>query len=272
MNKEIGYDSDGDGLSDGQEILIRFKKKYNFIGPTIDPDPGAIYFQMVSNPLSADSDYDGIADGWVDVYGTQQTNDGEPMIKSPYQVPYYVWKSIEFSGLSKLNDKFEKDDNLDTLLVGVNPALQEKDCSYSTLIKKDPYIFGIGKYFCNFYIAYYDKENADRVLKELTMSKQVADNILSFLDGISNPLGDPNIVGEPEKASFGVALYSVFRSLGVINPDTQPDLKADKKLDLFIDLYGVEHGKTPICVVASIIKISSKDGGVSVFKSYQDWP
>lgn len=258
MNKEIGYDSDGDGLSDGQEILIRFKKKYNFIGPTIDPDPGAIYFHMVSNPLSADSDYDGIADGWVDVYGTQQTNDCFPMIKALYIVPSYVKPAIEFSGLSKTDSKFEDNKNLKYLSPQSDPSLLER-CVYSTPVHKDSGIFGgIGNYYCNFTIDFLDDSDAIRVLAELTGSYDTAANILSFTDDVSNPLGDPNMNGmwaqcvNGDLVSFVVGFYSVLRSLGVSWVDSY-----GVKLNKFLEIYRKADGKTPVCVRASIIQIAS---------------
>lgn len=262
MNKEIGYDSDGDGLSDGQEIIIGLKRKYIGVGPS----EYVIYFQMVSNPLSADTDYDGVADGWVDVYGTQQTNDCFPTIKASYKVPSYVKIAIEFSGLSKHDKKFEEDNNLDYLYASVDPQLQENSCLYTTSLKEDSSFWGIGKYYCSFYISYYKKDKADEILAKLTNSKQTAENILSFLDDISNPLSDPNMDGPLPIAALAT-FYSWLRTIGVINADEQ----AEDKLNLFLALYCRENGKTPLCVIASIIKIS-KDGEVSEYKKYQNWP
>lgn len=261
MNKEIGYDSDGDGLSDGQEIRIGLKRKYIGVGPS----EYVIYFQMVSNPLSADSDYDGIADGWVDVYGTQQTNDSFPMIKASYNVPSYVKIAIEFSGLSKRDKKFEEDNNLDTLYACADPKLQENGCLYTTSLKEDSSIFGIGRYYCSFYISYYEKNKADEILAKLTNSKQTAENIISFLDDISNPLSDPNMVG-PLWVGDLATIYSWLRTIGVINPAEQ----AEDKLNLFLALYCRENGKTPLCVIAAINQIL-KDGEASEYKKYQNW-
>lgn len=267
FNKDVGYDSDGDGLSDGQEIIIDFK--YKIIGPTIDREPPVLYFHMVSNPLSADSDYDGIADGWVDVYGTGQTNDCFPTIKGGYDVPSYVELAIRLSGLSKRHELFEKEDNLDHLHAYADPKLQENECLYSTPIREDTRFSGIGKHFCVFSIAYYDKKDADKVLRKLNFSKQETESILSFLDAISNPLSDPTMsMMVPTWVGYSANIYPFLRDIGVINADE----KAREKLDLFLKLYGKENGKTPICVSASIHRISGWDGEVSVYKCYQSRP
>ena len=66
-------DSDNDGLSDGEEILMHvvddanevknaYKYMYNFIPDALISDNGGIYFSVRSNPFLRDSDSDGIMD------------------------------------------------------------------------------------------------------------------------------------------------------------------------------------------------------------------
>ena len=64
---ETGKDTDGDGLTDGEEILLLFQSKYtpDFCGP-LSMNDYTMYFKMRSNPMLVDTDCDGLNDFYDD--------------------------------------------------------------------------------------------------------------------------------------------------------------------------------------------------------------
>lgn len=83
-DKATGYDTDEDGLADGQEILINFMPKVipDFCGPVDVVNGAVMHFTMVSDPNLPDSDGDGCVDGPNDVWDNEQTNDNKPLVGS----------------------------------------------------------------------------------------------------------------------------------------------------------------------------------------------
>lgn len=69
-DKNKGHDTDDDGLSDGEEIIVKFGYKAipDFIGP-VPFNNLKLYFQYSSNPIITDTDEDGIGD-FSDCYPT----------------------------------------------------------------------------------------------------------------------------------------------------------------------------------------------------------
>lgn len=75
-------DSDGDGLSDGQEVV-----NVNYFGQT---RLAQISYDVLSNALAVDSDYDGLLDGDEGIANRMNaanvdTSSGEPTVLTPLQ-------------------------------------------------------------------------------------------------------------------------------------------------------------------------------------------
>ena len=87
----VGVDSDGDGLSDCEELV----KGTNRLVPDTDTDgiPDGIEFQMGTNPLeiqhTTDSDFDGIVD-WLEVQRHTNVTSNDPRIQERYSYQYDV--------------------------------------------------------------------------------------------------------------------------------------------------------------------------------------
>ncbi len=153
--------------------------------------------------------------------------------------PWYIYDAIVYSGLLDEHRRLSHD---------CLYASSEFANIYTSRIYSGGY-FDSNLYFSQFVIRYYNEEESNKILIRLTESKEVAENVLSFLDCVSEPLGDPNMP-LPLEGQVIVTAYSFLRSVGIIDMDYE----AFEKLCFFLSLYMQADGQTALCVKAKLYK------------------
>lgn len=273
-------DSDEDGLSDSDEVCwskLLYDSKTNIYscksfsekiieidnglgmkkGQIVNNLYGVKLLPIYSNPLKADSDDDGIADGPIDIFGNGRINDNNPL--SPDQLtqgykktPSYILEAINFSKI------LEEDDRLSTKGLHISGKDDKTSYTYynSTYYDYTDKIWGFytSTFYTTFRIKYYSKQESDKILTNLTRSEQYSKLILKFLDDISEPLGDPNMP-LPDIPAFINSLYGFLRSVGVIDFD----IEASDRVSDFLHLYGKADGQTPLCTQAKLFLLGWLD-------------
>lgn len=266
-------DSDDDGLSDSYEVLwdkMLYNSKTNVYScksfpdemieinnglgninhKIINPLSGVKLLPIRSNPLKADSDDDGIADGPKDVLGNGRINDDNPLNITQFsqgykKAPTYILDAIIFSKL------LEEDKHLSVQgICTLEEDNKKSDAHYISSIYKyheEIWDFHPETYYSDFRVKYYSLEESKTILTNLLGSEQRFKLILKFLDDISEPLGDPNM-NLPNISAFVNSLYSFLRSTGA----TDFDKKTAERVSDFLKLYCKADGQTPLCTQAKL--------------------
>lgn len=237
-------DTDGDGLSDGKEII------YNIFyvgGPTLPNENGVVkgmyagyYFEMISDPRNIDSDGDGICDGEADALKNGQINDDMPMYKNIVIVPPYFKNSIQLFGLLNNDDRLQGD-----LVAILSQSDSRAVCATGIYVKEG------NTYTSQYHFILADDELADRAFGILVYNCDFAEKFNQFLydlDLFNEPLGDPSLISLPQPVSIVSSMYSLARIMGWI--DMQDVQKFEAQKEGFEDIYRKVDGRTPLCINA----------------------
>lgn len=237
-------DTDGDGLSDGKEII------YNIFyvgGPTLPNENGVVkgmyagyYFEMISDPRNIDSDGDGICDGEADALKNGQINDDMPMYKNNVDIPPYFEISIVISSLLERDDRLRGE--LTTVL---NQSDSRAVCATGI------YEIEGRAYTSQYYFILADEELANRALNNLIFNYDSSKGFNKFLydlDLFNEALGDPSLISLPQPVSIVSSIYSLARTMGLVNTQDVEEFK--KRIADFRSIYQQADGRTPLCMNA----------------------